>query len=161
MTNGAASGAEGAHPASLLVARELQGGAEAMATQLLEVLVVPGSELLLIAEANEPADAPRVVVWGEPAFIGARGEVSLLDLSWQPLAARPGDVVAYRAPGERELLLGGRLCDAALLTSAAAGLRVRVPSGVERLVIECGFDGASLPGPSVRVCCAVYRATPA
>jgi hypothetical protein len=161
MTIGAASGSGLVNGAALLVARELGGGAEAMATELLEVAVVPGSELLLIAEANQPAGATMLVVWGEPAFLGAAGERSLLELSWEPVAALPGEVAAFRAHAGRELLLGGRPCDAALLTTGAAGLRVRVPPGSERLVVECGFDGAALPGPSARVRCSVYRATPA
>lgn len=132
-----------------------------MATELLEVAVVPGSEVLLLAEGMAPTASPVVVVWGEPAFLGAFGEVSLLELAWEPLAALPGEVMAYRAPGGRELLLGGRPCDAALLTTGAAGLRVRVPPGGERLVIECGFDGAALPGPSASARCSVYSATPA
>jgi hypothetical protein len=130
-----------------------------MATQLLEVLVTPDSEVLLIAEGNGTAGRPIVVVWGEPAFIGALGEVSLLGLTWESVAVLPGEVAAFRAPGGRELLLGGRPCDAAFLTTGAAGLRVRVPAGAERLVVECGFDGASLPGPSGRARCSVYRAT--
>lgn len=160
MTIGAPSGSGLVDGASRLVAHELEGGDEAMATQLLEVAVVPGSEVLLIAEGNDPEGSPVVVVWGEPAFIGAFGEVSLLDLSWEPVASLPGEVSAFRAPGGRDLLLGGRPCDAAVLTTGAAGLRVCVPPGSERLVIECGFDGAALPGPSARVRCSVYRATP-
>lgn len=130
-----------------------------MATELLEVAVFPGTEVLLLVEASHLAGSQVVVVWGEPAFIGAFGEVSLLELSWERLEALPGEVLAFRASGGRELLLGGRPCDAALLTTGAAGLRVLVPPGSERLVIECGFDAAALPGPSARVRCSVYNAT--
>lgn len=161
MTLGAASVGGLVQGASQLVTCELEGGAEAMATQLLEVLVTPGSEVLLVAEANGPAESRVVVVWGEPAFVGSLGEVSLLGLAWESVAVLPGEVGAFRAADGRELLLGGRPCDAAVLTTGTAGLRVRVPAGVERLVVECGFDGASLPGPSARVRCSVYRATPA
>jgi hypothetical protein len=149
---------DGAPP---LAACELEGGAGALATELLEVAIVPGSDVILVARGNDPGGRPLAVVWGEPAFIGAAGELSLLELGWRALASLPGEVSVFRAPAERELLLGGRLCDAALLMRGAAGLRVRVPPGVERLVVECGFDGAALPGPSARASCSVYGATPA
>lgn len=159
MMNDGASGEGLARAKVSLFACELEGGSEALATELVDVAVVPGSQLLLLVEGSGAPGVPRTVVWGEPAFIGTAGEVGVLDLAWQPLESLSGAVRAWRAPGDRELLLGGRPCDAALLMTPPAAVRVRVPPGAERLVAECGFDASVLPGPLVRARCSVYRET--
>jgi hypothetical protein len=141
---------------------ELEGGAGALSTQLVELRVVAGDELLLVAVASGGGGATLAVVWGEPAFLGPEDEdeVSLLQLDRQPLASVAGETIAWRSEADGELLLGGRPCDAALLMRTPAAVRVRVPPGREWLVAECGFDGAALPGPLVRARCSVYGETP-
>lgn len=140
---------------------ELEGGSEALATQLVELPVEPGTDLLLVAEGSGEHGVPLVLVWGEPAFRGPGTELSLLDVEWASLLELPGEIAAWRASSGGELLLGGRPCDAALLMRSPAALRVRVPAGCESLVAECGFDAATLPGPLARARCCVYRETPA
>ncbi|HWO12711.1 MAG TPA: hypothetical protein VNN80_24605, partial [Polyangiaceae bacterium] len=74
---------------------ELGGGVDALSTQLVEVRVTPGDELLLVVDASGVDAALFAIVWGEPALSGPVGEVSLLELEWQPLSSLPGDTLAW------------------------------------------------------------------
>ncbi|HTV23369.1 MAG TPA: NPCBM/NEW2 domain-containing protein [Polyangiaceae bacterium] len=137
----------------------LDGGAHAFQTALVDVSVAPGTIIQLVADDGRGGNGDHhAVVWGDPVLQGPAGEVSLLDLPWEHATSRWGSVTSYRAPGERELLLGGRPLDRGLLVHTKSVIALRVPEGYERLVAECGFEGTSLPrgeGSSSR--CAVYR----
>jgi len=137
----------------------LEGGARAFQTALLEVPVVPGTIIQLVADDGRGGNGDHhAVVWGDPVLEGPAGVVSLLDLPWEHATSRWGSVTSYRAPGERELLLGGRPLDRGLLVHTKSVIALRVPEGYERLVAECGFEGSALPrGEGVIARCAVYR----
>ena len=143
----------------------LEGGAHALETQLVDVRVRQGATLLLVADFEPPhaglAMAPLAVVWGEPVLRGPAGELSVLDLDLAHAIMGAGEVARHRAPGDGALLLGGRPLDDALVTRTTAVVKVRVPPGHDRLLAECGFDSADLPGPGVRARCIVFDATSA
>jgi hypothetical protein len=137
----------------------LEGGANALQTALVDAPVTPGSIIQLVAEDGRGGNGDHhAVVWGDPVLTGPAGEVSLLDLPWEHASSRWGSVTSHRAPGERQLLLGGRPLDRGLLVHTKSVIGVRVPPGYERLTAECGFEGSALtraPGASARCC--VYR----
>jgi len=137
----------------------LEGGAHAFQTALLDVAVEAGTIIELVADDGKGGNGGHhAVVWGDPVLMGPAGELSLLDLPWEHASSRWGSVTRYRAPGERQLLLGGRPLDRGVLVHTKSVIGVRVPPGYDRLVCECGFEGSVLPlaaGPLAR--CAVYR----
>jgi alpha-galactosidase len=136
----------------------LEGGAHAFQTALLDVPVAAGTIIQLVAEDARGGNGDHhSIVWGDPVLTGPAGEVSLLDLPWEQATSRWGSVTSYRAPGERQLLLGGRPLDRGLLVHTKSVIGVRVPPGYERLVAECGFEGAALPRAPGAARCAVYR----
>lgn len=137
----------------------LEGGAHAFQTALLDMPVAAGTIIQLVADDARGGNGDHhAIVWGDPVFTGPAGEVSLLDLPWEQATSRWGSVMSYRAPGERQLLLGGRPLDRGLLVHTKSVISVRVPPGHDRLVAECGFEGSALPrAPGALARCAVYR----
>jgi hypothetical protein len=142
----------------LLFSGELESGSHAFQTLLVDVAVSPGTQLTLIADDGRGGNGEHhAMVWGDPILRGTRGELSLLDVHFEHATSHAGNVVLYRAPAEPELLLGGRPLDAGLLVHTKSVITLRVPEGYDRLVAECGFDGASLPlVAGTRSRCAVY-----
>jgi hypothetical protein len=151
---------------------ELEGGSNAYRTHWVDVPVSTGSTVQLLVESGREGEArgaesvPLTVIWGEPALKGPSGELSLLDLPWSH--ATPEGVLRYEmlqhgagTESDEGLLLGGRPLDRAISMKTGAVVRFSVPPGYDRLVAECGFDGAALLGvEGVCARCIIRRETP-
>jgi hypothetical protein len=151
---------------------ELEGGSNAYRTHWVDVPVSTRSTLQLLVESGREGEAqghdggPLTVIWGEPALQGPSGELSLLDLPW--LLATPEGVLRHEVfshgaltEGEESLVLGGRPLDRAISMKTGATVRFHIPPGYDRLVAECGFDGAALPRvEGVCARCIIRRETP-
>jgi hypothetical protein len=141
---------------------ELRGGADALSTQLIDVPVVAGSRLMLVADDGHGGNGGHhAVVWGEPVLSGPSGDLSLTELDWVHATSRWGSVLKNQTGSGGKLVLGGRPLDRGLGVHIKSVIVFEVPAGYTRFVAECGFEGhGALRAPASRARCLVFHQAP-
>ena len=141
---------------------ELRGGAQALETLLIDMPVVAGSRLILVADDGYGKNGDHhAVVWGEPVLRGPSGELSLTALDWVHATSRWGSVMKNQTGSGAPLVLGGRPLDRGLGVHIKSVIVFEVPEGYTRFVAECGFEGHNLlRSPASRARCLVFNQAP-